>query len=669
MPPIQNCSQVCEIRGSPDEEWVTKKKVEITTTKNIETKVYRQLVLEDGRVLDEEVPTVTIDRTEDKQIFETDHDEERDLLKDENEKAVKSTFHTDRGVHIGDKFRTVKTTKDVKENVTRTEAVQNIGNIRSREVETALSDKKNIEKFIQKSDRDQQVVVSPKTVFHERKHHIVTDKEDMQERNWMSGGKLKKERIVNEEHIEYDSDDSACSSSSSESSRSSYYQLEPEEYKTRTEESFTEYFVHGKGNEKDKLVKIGKGPHYKSESKEGNRLEGGSHWIKNKNNHLKQSSHKQLTQVRSLDNGAGNTDRYSFGSSGLSSSTNDLSRFRTAEENIITKASSVSDIRPQGVQEKVYIAKVIQPEVKMRKKKTNLNYYTHHQDNSSSEQPIRPPRTKEYKFPNCRISESQKQRFKPARPQSLDLSESRYFTESSSTHNRSNDNLYPSQQLRRNFHSTQNLSGKHQTTSTTEKINKTTRHLQPSLHNGRNYHSTHNLSERFVQHNTSERPRSVNLSFEEPIKVKSNYKLFPSSEMNRTHQLRRNGSEESSKQYHSTGNIYKSIKQEKQVHGNRLLKHEPQYLSAGNNVGEFRSVSESVHKKERKSSGQLIFSSEKPKKQIGSEFKTSSCEIFSMPREETRIIPIEIYSSTAPMSPLGSPSTKYKTRVVVNGAA
>ena len=139
MPPIQNCSQVCEIRGSSDEEWVTKKKVEITTTKNIETKVFRQLVLEDGRVLDEEVPTVTVDRTEDKQIFVTDHDEERDLNNDENAKAVKSTFHTDRGVHIGDKFRTVKTTKDVKENVTRTEAVQNIGNIRSRVSSAAQS--------------------------------------------------------------------------------------------------------------------------------------------------------------------------------------------------------------------------------------------------------------------------------------------------------------------------------------------------------------------------------------------------------------------------------------------------------------------------------------------------------------------------------------------------
>ena len=151
------------------------------------------------------------------------------------------------------------------------------------------------------------------------------------------------------------------------------------------------------------------------------------------------------------------------------------------------------------------LLQVIQPEVKMRKKKTNLNYYTHDEDKSSLEQPIRPPRTKEYKFPNCRISESQKQRFRPARPQSLDLSESRYFTESS--HNRSSDHLYPSQQLRRDFHSTQNLSRKHQTsnTNTTEKTSRTTHHLQPSLHNGRNYHSTTNLSERFVQHNTTDK--------------------------------------------------------------------------------------------------------------------------------------------------------------------
>ena len=135
MPPIQNCSLVhsdndVRGRGSIEEEWVTKKRVEITTTKNIETKVFRQLVLEDGRVLDEEEPTVTNDKTEDKQIFVTDHDEERDLNNRVNEKAVKSGFHMHEGGLVGDKFSTIKTTKDVKENVTRTEAVQNIGNIR-----------------------------------------------------------------------------------------------------------------------------------------------------------------------------------------------------------------------------------------------------------------------------------------------------------------------------------------------------------------------------------------------------------------------------------------------------------------------------------------------------------------------------------------------------------
>ena len=32
---------------------------------------------QDGRVVEEEVPTVTVDTSEDKQTFETDHDEDR----------------------------------------------------------------------------------------------------------------------------------------------------------------------------------------------------------------------------------------------------------------------------------------------------------------------------------------------------------------------------------------------------------------------------------------------------------------------------------------------------------------------------------------------------------------------------------------------------------------
>ena len=110
-------------RHEDNEKWLTKKKVEIVTTKNIEKTIQRQLVLEDGRVLDEDVPIVTLDTTENKEMFETDHDETRD-----------NPAYNRRGdeMNIGDKVTTLKTTKDVKENVTKTEASQNIGSIASR---------------------------------------------------------------------------------------------------------------------------------------------------------------------------------------------------------------------------------------------------------------------------------------------------------------------------------------------------------------------------------------------------------------------------------------------------------------------------------------------------------------------------------------------------------
>ena len=53
---------------------------------------------------------------------------------------------------------------------------------------------------------------------------------------------MQNERIKTEEHIEYDSDDSSESGSSSSSSKSSHNKLEPEVYKTRKDENFTEYF-------------------------------------------------------------------------------------------------------------------------------------------------------------------------------------------------------------------------------------------------------------------------------------------------------------------------------------------------------------------------------------------------------------------------------------------
>jgi hypothetical protein len=52
------------------EEWVTKKKTELTTTRQIETRVKRQVVLEDGKVVEDSGPIVTTNTTEDTETQE-----------------------------------------------------------------------------------------------------------------------------------------------------------------------------------------------------------------------------------------------------------------------------------------------------------------------------------------------------------------------------------------------------------------------------------------------------------------------------------------------------------------------------------------------------------------------------------------------------------------------
>jgi hypothetical protein len=61
-----------------------------------------------------------------------------------------------------------------------------------------------------------------------------------------------------------------------------------------------------------------------------------------------------------LDNVNKKTGKHSSGSSGLSNSTNDLSRVRAFEENVSIRTSSVNDVRTDDAEGKVYIAKVIE---------------------------------------------------------------------------------------------------------------------------------------------------------------------------------------------------------------------------------------------------------------------------------------------------------------------
>lgn len=62
------------------EEWVSKKKTEVTNTKQIETRVKRQVVLEDGKVVEDSGPMVTTNTTEDTETQEHHQTEVRKSL-------------------------------------------------------------------------------------------------------------------------------------------------------------------------------------------------------------------------------------------------------------------------------------------------------------------------------------------------------------------------------------------------------------------------------------------------------------------------------------------------------------------------------------------------------------------------------------------------------------
>lgn len=57
------------------EEWVKKKKTELTTTRQIETRVKRQVVLEDGKVVGDSGPIVSTNTTEDTEKLESETNE------------------------------------------------------------------------------------------------------------------------------------------------------------------------------------------------------------------------------------------------------------------------------------------------------------------------------------------------------------------------------------------------------------------------------------------------------------------------------------------------------------------------------------------------------------------------------------------------------------------
>ena len=134
-----------------------------------------------------------------------------------------------------------------------------------QDIPIVIKDKKNLKNLLRPQARgDRAVSAQPRLVESARKHQTITDTQRVQERNVRRGGKVGSgggsllispiilqilfEKIKTEEHEVYNSNDSDTSDDGADFEKIEYSDLsvdKPLEYKTRTEESFIEYFQKG----------------------------------------------------------------------------------------------------------------------------------------------------------------------------------------------------------------------------------------------------------------------------------------------------------------------------------------------------------------------------------------------------------------------------------------
>lgn len=163
-------------------EYLTKKKVEVKTTKNTERRVQRCIVLEDGRIIEHDDPHIVVDTVEDIQTHEFDNLEDQNLAKDlqasiersyrkaglSSEAAeaarqrrqsiayakkgandmISKVEGSDAGSLVNDTFKRIVNTHDVKENIVRTHAAKDLGMISKRGLRKVLNKEGKVSDYL-----------------------------------------------------------------------------------------------------------------------------------------------------------------------------------------------------------------------------------------------------------------------------------------------------------------------------------------------------------------------------------------------------------------------------------------------------------------------------------------------------------------------------------------
>ncbi|KYB26130.1 hypothetical protein TcasGA2_TC006187 [Tribolium castaneum] len=255
-----------------EEEWVSKKKTEVINTKQIETRVKRQVVLEDGEVVEDSGPMVTTNTTEDTETQEHHQTELRKLGDDEPDGPSKAVEGTPEVPSDGSKWvavpnpegvvREVKEkrviSREETEEVKETEDVQHFGDITDEDFLSAVKTGKKDLRDVLRTTKNGVSVVStgPRIVHESSKSNKVTDTENTRElSSVLPDGKIVTETQRTTEHEEIKDDELP-----EDAPEQDFYKENSQRYlKTRDQED-VDYLADG--------VKIGHEMRFRTETME-----------------------------------------------------------------------------------------------------------------------------------------------------------------------------------------------------------------------------------------------------------------------------------------------------------------------------------------------------------------------------------------------------------------
>lgn len=203
-----------------EEEWVSKKTTEVTNTKQIETRVKRQVVLEDGKVVEDSGPMVTTNTTEDtetqehrqtelRKIGEDDGNEKKQLENVETKKENTIAVANPDGIVREVKERRIISREEI-EDVKEIEDIKQYGDITDEAYLAAVnSGKSDLREVLKAKDGAQQLIsTGPRVISEKHRSNKVTDTEETRElSSVLPDGKIVTEIQRTTEHEEVKDDE------------------------------------------------------------------------------------------------------------------------------------------------------------------------------------------------------------------------------------------------------------------------------------------------------------------------------------------------------------------------------------------------------------------------------------------------------------------------------